>query len=291
MLSKIAVAGSIPPSIPVEASILNRVLEVLERVECLPADAVGALRFGSDGLVLVESRAVCWAAAPGMRPRLTQLLRHEHAPPLSKDQLREVYRQCKDDQIPLADALLAVGNLSPSALRTALFRHTAEAIAHLASNGTHFGGFVAQPSYRARFPFSTAEILAYLGARCDTVLAAAAAAELEVSLVPETSGWAFLRDAGMGAPVVVAARGGPPLPGAEMVEISLWVANLFDVTGVFDAGVHLASASFRGLRYVVAWRSAGTYFAAVCANRAGAARLVAGLEQKFRNAERVGVSV
>ncbi|HEY3494960.1 MAG TPA: hypothetical protein VGK73_09750 [Polyangiaceae bacterium] len=281
MLSKVAVRASIPPSIPVEAGILSRALEVLERVETLPADAVGALRFGPEGLLLVESRAVCWAAAPGMRHRLTQLLRYEHDPPLSKEHLREVYRQCKDGQLPLVDGLLSTGKLLPNALRSALFRHTTEAIAHLASSGVRYEGFVPQPRYRARFPFSTAEILAYLGARCDPQLATDAAAVLEANLVPETSGWAFLRDAGMGAPVVVAARGSPPLPGAEMLEISSWAASLFDVTGVFDDGVRIASAGFRDGLYVVAWRAGETYFAAVCTNRAGAARLVAGLDRKL----------
>ena len=282
MLSRVAAPpGSIPPSIPVEAGILSRALEVLERVEILPADAVGALRFGAHGLLLVESRAVCWAAAPGMRHRLTQLLRYEHDPPLSKESLREVYRQCKDGQLPLVDGLLATGKLSPNALRSALFRHTAEAIAHLAASGVRFEAFVQQPRYRARFPFSTAEILAYLGARCDPLLATEAASLLEQSLVPETSGWAFLRDAGMGAPVIVATRGSPPLPGAEMLDVSLWAASLFDVTGVFDEGVSIASASFRDGRYVVAWRNGEIYFAAVCANRAGSARLVAGLDKKL----------
>ncbi len=282
MLSRVTLRPiSVPPSIPVEAGVLSRALEVFERVDTLPADAIGALRFGSEGLVLVESRAVCWAAAPGMRPRLTQLLRHEHNPPLSREQLREVYRQCRDGQVPLADALLALPGLSPNALRSALFRHTAEAIAHLASSAARYEGFVPKPRYRARFAFSTAEILAYLGARCDPGLARQADAILEENLVPETSGWAFLRDVGMGAPVVVAARGTPPLPGAEMLELSLWATSLFDVTAVFDDDVRVASASFRGGRYVVAWRSEGTYFAVVCANRAGAARLVAGLEQRL----------
>jgi hypothetical protein len=271
----------IPPSIPVEPGLLARALELLARVEALPGSSVGALRFGGKGIVLVESGRVCWAAAAGMPQRFSQILRHQHEPPLPREYLQDLLRQAKDGQAPLVQALLATGEISPEGLRAAMFRHVAEAIAHLALFGARWEDFVPHAGYRARFSFSTAEILASIGGRTNPALAGAATTLLEGTLVPETTGWAFLRDAGMGGPVIIAARGEPPLRGEEMLDVSVWAASLFDVTGIFDGAVRIASASWPGDRYVVAWRTGGTYFAARCLNRAGAARLVAGLERQL----------
>jgi len=271
---------AIPPSIPVGPGVLGRALALLDRVETLPADAVGALRFGDRGSVLVESRLVCWAVASDMQHRLTELLRHQQDPPLDRAHFVELYRQCKDDNAPLVEALLSRGGVSASGLRAALFRHTAEAIAHLAMSDASYEGFVPHAPYRARFLFSTNEILACLGARGDPALALAAQRTLEDTLVPDTSGWAFVRDGSRGAPVVVAVKNAA-LRGEEMIEICAWVSSLFDVTQVFDDAVRIASASWPGGRYVVAWRERETYFAAASANRAGAARLVAAVDERL----------
>ena len=272
---------SIPPSIPVGAGLLNRTLDLLDRVETLPNDAVGALRFGAQGMLLVEQRGICWATAAGMQPRFTEILRHQHNPPLSREYLHELYRQCKDGQAPLVNALLATGNVSESGLRAALFRHISEAVAHLALSGARFEEFVPHVRYQARFAFSTAEVLACLGARCDPGLAVAAHSQLGETLVPDTSGWAFLRDAGKGSPVIIATRGAPAVRGAEMLDICGWASSVFDVTTVFDDDVRIASASWLDDRCVVAWRTPQTYFAALCANRAGAARLLTSLDRRL----------
>jgi hypothetical protein len=279
---------SSPPSIPVEPGVLNRTVELLDRVEALPPHAVGALRFGAQGIVLVESRAVCFAAAAGMQHRFTQLLRYQHNPPLERGYLIDLYRQCKDGQAPLVEALLATGTVSPAALRTTLYRHNAEAIARIALSGARCEAFVPRVRYQPRFTFSTVELLACLGARSDPALAVAAQRELDQLLVPETSGWAFLRDDGRGAPIVVAVRGSAPLRCAELLEVCTWAASLFDVTSVFDDEVAVASASFSGGRYVVAWRSRGTYYAATSANRAGSARLLAALDARMLSGSREG---
>lgn len=272
---------SIPPSIPVGSGLFVRALEIVGRLEALPAHAVGALRFGQHGVVLVESRAVSWAEAAGMQQRFAQIIRHQRSPPLERTYLQDLYRQCKDDQTPFVEALLASGAASPEGLRVALFRHVAEAIAHLALRGARCEGFTPNARFQARFSFSPSEILAGLGARNDPALAVVAEGHLAATLVPETSGWAFLRDAGQGGPVVIAVAGGPALRGAEMFELSVWAAGLFDVTTVFDDDVRVASASFEDGRNIVAWRRGDVYYAAACANRAGSARLVAALDAKL----------
>ena len=269
---------SIPPSIPVGSGLFVRALEIVGRLEALPADAVGALRFGDHGVVLVEARSVSWAEAAGMQQRFAQLIRHQRSPPLERAYLQDLYRQCKNDQTPFVEALLASEAVGPQGLRAALFRHVAEAIAHLAMRGARCDGFTPNARFQARFSFSPIEILAGLGARNDPALAVVAAGHLDSTLVPETSGWAFLRDAGQGGPVIIAVAGEPALRGAEMFELSVWAGGLFDVTSVFDDDVRVASASFEDGRNVVAWRRGEVYYAAACANRAGSARLVAALD-------------
>jgi hypothetical protein len=271
----------IPPSIPVGASLLNRTLDLLDRVETLPQDAAGALRFGAQGMLLVEARSLCWATAAGMQPRFTEILRYQHNPPLSREFLHELYRQCMDGQAPLVDALLSTGNVSEPGLRAALFRHICEAVAHISLSGARFEEFVPRAPYRARFSFSTAEILAGLGARCDPGLALVAQRELSEMLVPDTSGWAFVRDAGKGSPVIIAVDGSFAVRGAEMLDICGWASSVFDVTAVFDNDVRIASASWFDDRCVVAWRTKNTYFAASCAGRPGAARLLSALERRL----------
>jgi hypothetical protein len=271
----------IPPSIPAAPGVLARAIDMLVQVEALPAHAAGALRFETRGIVLVQSRCVCWAAAPGMQQRLTELLCLEANPPLERDFFVDLFRRCKDRGTSLADGLLATGRVSPGGLWAALFSHTAEAIAHLAQSGARPDDFVphARARYDARFMFSTGQILARLGARRAPELAASAQDVLDATLVPETSGWAFTRDGGTGVPVLVAVSGAPPLAVTEILEASLWASGVFDVTGVFESDVRIASAVWSDARCVIAWRSPDTYFAALCRSRAGAARLLVRLER------------
>jgi hypothetical protein len=249
------------------AEVLSRALSLFERVEALPARAAGALRFGAEGFLLVESRSVCFAAAAGMRQRFTTLLRDFHDPPLERAYLEEIYRRCKDHQSALVDALLSTGRVSKEGLRAALFQHTVEAIAHIALSGAGYEGFIPYARNEARFVFSTAELLERLGAQRDPAGAAAARTELEAVLVPDTTGWAFVREAGTGTPMIVALGGASPPPSSEIVDM-------------FDDDVRLAAASFHGA-HVVAWRTNVACFVARCENRAGMARLVAVLDRRI----------
>jgi hypothetical protein len=231
-------------------------------------------------MVLVHSRRVCWAAASGMQQRVTELLRFERDPPLERDFFLELYRRCRDRGAPLAEALLATGHVSPAGLRAALFSHTAEAIAQLADSGARPDDFVphARARYDARFVFSSGQILAGLGARRDRELAIAAQRTLETTLVPETAGWAFTRDGGVGLPVLVAVSGAPPVSVAEMLEACVWACGVFDVTGVVESDVRVASGVWSDARSIIAWRTPSAHFAALCRSRVGAARLLSRLE-------------
>jgi hypothetical protein len=267
-------ARRIPLSIPAGPDILASALTLLVRIDELP-DESGAIQCGQHGVVLVEARRVCWAAASGMLPRFAELVRHDGDPRLDRAHIELLYRQSREGGVRFTDALLATGRVSEDELRAALFSHTVEAIAHLARRGPDPLGFVphARGRYDAQFAFTTAEILACLGARTDRGLAARARAKLEETLVAETSGWAFVRSSGLSQPVVLAVAGDTPSPIGEMIEISTWATGLFDVAAVFDPEVRVASGWFDS-GAIVAWRGEGVHFAARSPTRAGAVRLL-----------------
>jgi hypothetical protein len=213
-----------------------------------------------------------------MRNRLTTLLGELHDPPLDRDYLDELYRSCRH-QAAFIDALLASGRVSANGLRAALMAHTLEAILHIASSDAPFQEFLPNKRYNARFSFSTAELLAAIGAQRDRTRAERAHAELDQVLVPESSGWGFLRDAGAGSPLVIASAGKPAPPTSEMIVLSNWAAGLFDVSLVFDDDVRVAAASFVGAE-IVAWRAEAALFVAKCENRAAVARLISLLDAR-----------
>lgn len=260
----------IPLSIFPGPDILSGALSLLSNVDTLP-NGSGALQC-RNGIVLVESRQICWAAAAGMLPRFGELVNHAH--------IEVLYRQNREGGIRFTDALLATGRVSESELRAALFSHTVEALAHLAGHPADGFEFVphARGRYDAQFAFSPLEILACIGARTDRELARIAQARLDETLVPDTAGWAFVRSSGMSLPVIVAVGGKGAFSIARAHEISRWATGLFDVTTVFDPDVRIATGSWPDSRAVVAWREARLHYAVLCSNRAGAARLVARLD-------------
>jgi hypothetical protein len=268
----------VPDALLAGPEVSGRALSVFERVETLPSGASGMLRYGPYAVVLVEARSVCFAAAPGMRNRLTTLLRELNDPPLDRDYLEDLYRTCRH-QAAFIDALLANARVSPAGLRAALMAHTLEAISHIATSDAPFEEFVPNRRYNARFSFSTAELLATIGARRDRQRAERAHAELAQVLVPQSAGWAFLRDSGAGTPLIIASGGKPPPATSEMLDLSSWAAGLFDVSLVFDDDVRVAAASFAGAE-VVAWRAEPALFVAKCENRAAVARLISVLDAR-----------
>ncbi|MCB9594777.1 MAG: hypothetical protein H6719_18800 [Sandaracinaceae bacterium] len=272
---------TIPPSIPADAALLHGAVELLGTIEELPSDATGVLGFGSYGKVLVESRSICWAVALGMEQRLTELLRHQRNPPLPREFVDDLFRECKRTGRHLGETLLASGEISEAGLRTALFRHTTEAIAHIARSGAKCEGFVphAQAGYDARFVFTPPEVLASIGGRCDRALAAAARVHLDVRLVPDSQGLAFIRDARMSTPVIVAVGAQTDLRVAHLLDLASWASSLFDVADLFDPGVRFVTGTWRSSNAVVAWRDGETYYAARCASRAAATILAARLDE------------
>lgn len=144
----------------------DNVLRVLSEIEALPADATGALAFGPEtsmsGVVLLERGRVCWAAAQGLRRRLTDLLRERCQPQLTNDEVEAVVQRCKQTGTPVGESLVADGRLTADALRATLLRHTVESLAA----GVSWRAAPRWLPHRARgyqsaFTFQPAELLAF----------------------------------------------------------------------------------------------------------------------------------
>jgi hypothetical protein len=147
----------------------DNVLRVLSELETLPAEANGALAFGDgtcvSGVVLLEQGRVCWAAAHGLRRRLTDHLRDACDPPLDTEEVEQLVHACRSGGKPVGEALVAMGRLTPEGLRAALLHHTAECLAA----GEHWTAPARWVPHRARgyqsaYTFRPLELLTYASA-------------------------------------------------------------------------------------------------------------------------------
>lgn len=277
----------IPPSIAPDPTLLRGAIHVLARIEGLPLDASGVLRYGTSGAILVEQRAVCWATAAGMENRFAELLRHQRNPPLERGFLESVIEQCKASGTPIGEGLLSSGQITEPGLRSAIFRQSVESIAHIAREHAGPPDFVprAASSYAARFKFSTVEILAALGARRDHVQATVARQHLESIVTKGTAAAAFLESEESAAPEVVAVVNGDDASVETLFESSLWARNLFAIVSASDPTAFLAMGTWRGREHAaaaVAWRVGPLHFVALCPHRVAAAVLVGRLAEHKR---------
>jgi hypothetical protein len=275
------------PSIPASPAHISGVLRLLSFIDELPAGATGALRFGEHGVILLESRKICWAVARATKLRLTDILRNQSTRPLSREAIEEIYRKCKDDGKPIGEALVAGGLVSEAGLRAALSKHNGEAIAQLARVSATPDGFTShtRTGYDSRFSFSPCEVLAMLGALDDPARATVAQHELANALVQDSSGAAFARSSAVSGALVIAVDRGCDVPVQDLVEVCNWATGLFDVVRTFDPDASAARATWGGHAALVTWRVKEVSYVGLCSSRAAAARMVSQLSLR---ASRVG---
>jgi hypothetical protein len=267
---------------PTERDLIVAYADVLKSVDGLPAGATGALAFGSEGVILVERKRVCWALASEM-PRLTDILCAQETPPLPRRKMEDVFRRCQREHTPFGEALLASGMITENGLRTALSLHSGEAIARLAQGGaepTQFSNHLRR-GYDPRFAFTTAELLASFGARQSGARALVAEAQLGELRVPDTLSFAFLRGSEDALPVVIAVGRGCELRVAELLDVAVWASELFELSSMVDPATELAAASWCTRTGIVSWRVREVGYAAVCTTRAASSLLVNHLRDKF----------
>lgn len=163
-------------------------LRVLANVERLPERATGALMFGrpnrASGALFIENGRVCWAAASGLRQRLSDLLRVSSHQPISEQEVTQLFLSCKAERKPLGEAFLQRGWLSPESLRSALLRHTAESLSVVPSWSSAPRWVPHRASgYASAFTFLPGELLCFTSAavRSDAAVRSATAALREVA--------------------------------------------------------------------------------------------------------------
>ncbi len=273
--------SSVPYSLPfhqVAAAVPPAALAVvLEEVDELPATSTGALRFGERGCIFLESGRICWAAAGGMKNRLTDILRHHSDPPVARDAMERVVEQCASTTTPIGEALVAARVVTVPQLRAAIRQHTVEAISLLATAGPSTG-FTPHITgrYDARFTFSSAEVLASVGALRAPATARRARRELDDILVERVGAVSFLRDPGTAGAVPVTTHDGQQFRIRELVALCDWAMSVLDVSSTLTNGLRLATASWSSGAALVAWRREEIGFIAVC-ERPALVRLLARL--------------
>jgi hypothetical protein len=268
-------------SIPANPSLIAAVSRLLAYIDELPPGATGALHFGGQGVILLEARKICWAVARSMRLRLTDILRNQSTPPVSREAVEEVYRRCRETSTPIGEALVKSGLASEVGLKAALFKHNSEAIAALARAGVGPDQFVkhTKTGYDPKFSSTPCEMLAMLGAIDDPARAAAAQHELGSVLVQESVGAAFVRSDAASGSLIIAVDRGCDIAVADLVEVCNWVSGLFDVARTCDPDVFAARASFGANAGLVTWRVKDVGYVGLCSSRAAAARLVSRLSE------------
>jgi hypothetical protein len=277
-----AMSSRMLSSIPASPGLVAAVQRLLGYIDDLPAGATGALHFGDQGVILLESRKICWAVARSMRIRLTDILRNQSTPPVSREQVELIYRSCKESGMPIGEALVASGLASEAGLRAALFKHNGEAIVALARSGMLPDDFVqhTKTGYDPKFSFSPCEILAMLGSFDDMARAAVAQLELNGMLVQDSVGAAFARSSAASGALLIAVSGGCDFAVADLLGVCNWVSSLFDVARTFDSDVFAARANWAGSAGLVTWRIKEVGYLGLCSSRAAAARLVSRLSER-----------
>lgn len=202
-----------------------------ERLAALPVSATGMLVFGTSeqpvGRILFEQGRICWASANSMRRRLTDLLCHQHEPPLDPERVEQAYVECVKNRKIFGEHLLQVGIVTEHGLRRVLRQHIAESVA-LLSDPALTSHWIAreQRAYDARLTFATGELLTNLGAVWDFEAAHEASARLRRVVEPAACvGLGFVRTPS-GDLLPVAQCNAQNTSALELLDLGGWVGGL-----------------------------------------------------------------
>jgi len=252
----------------------DALVEVLRQVENVSSDA-GTMFIGEqaapNGVILVERNRVCWAAASGLSKRLTDILRGWADGSVDTDALEEVYRRCRIDNVPLGEALVHRGLLSAERMRAAMRQHTAESLIAM-DRGYADAGVREWPvtwvkrsrvGYSPRFTFTTAEVLACVGALLSAARSVASLTGHLMDLRGTGSSAIAFRVVGPDRPVIVANSTTISLTIGEVFELAGWAAAALGASSGFHPDL-LRSTVGSAAGGAVAWRGVGMD---VCAPR------------------------
>ena len=208
------------------------------------------------GSVFVEQGRVCWAAARGLARRLTELLGERAS--LPSRQMESFFVSCRAQNVPLGEHLVGRGVLAAKDLREALLQHTAESMTSLCEG--HARAVWSPRSgkgYSPSFTFTTAELVARVGATAHAREAVVLAPVLADAFGDDDWGAAFLRAPACASPEVVAVQGAIPHASTTLVRLGRWATSSLDVAATFSDRYALLSttrSSSPAARSIVAFR-------------------------------------
>ncbi|MFZ5895099.1 MAG: hypothetical protein ACOY0T_28825 [Myxococcota bacterium] len=270
------------PTDPAEPWLVPSLIRLLAFVDALPSGATGSLSFGEQGAILVDQRRICWAVSNRVRESFTDILCAGGRP--SREQVRGVYRACRERGQTLTEGLMADGLVSQAGLRQALAEHHAEALRELAQALATPRSFAdARTGYDPRFAFSTTEMLVLWGSASAPELAMRASTTLAELRLPEVWSVAFVRTDAAASALPVAVDPSCNMPLTELIDVVARVISLFDVVDTFDPHVRVVRATCCSQTALVAFRDEGVHYLLFCASRAAAARVLSALTQRERS--------
>lgn len=267
-------------------------MDVCHVVDGFPVDVTGELVVtqGEDrvrGAIFIERGRVCWAAAHGLAPRLTELLIAQSG--VDTTTMQRLYRECRKDGLPLGEQLVARGIVSAEQLRSALAQHTIESIDALCVDEATARFRPRAGGYNPHFTLNTSEILTQLCARKRVDASKESDARLRFfsSSAAEEWGALFLRDRSAAFPVPVATRGNPPARAVTLLRYGQWAASSLDVAAaVNDSEVFVSTKQANG-SFLVAWHVDGG-FVAGCMHAQGPARVLHHRAERLRSCPALG---
>lgn len=200
------------------------------------------------GIVFVESGRVCWAAARGLAPRLTELLMARSTSADARA-MEKLFRQCRDEQVPLGEFLVARGVVAPHDFRAALFDHTVESLEQMCSPSA-LADWRARPGlgYSPRFTFSTAEVFVRASSRALPPKDRKLVAEVEAFLPTAFSGldWgAAFTCVSDGLPLPIVGHGALPETTSDLLRVGRWAFSRLDAAASIGASGALVTATAR----------------------------------------------
>jgi hypothetical protein len=258
----------------------ERLCALLEMVDDAHAGESGSIVFagGSQGIILVQSGRICWAASPAIAARLSHRLRRNT--PVDESQLAAAFRECRESGQPFGQTLVARGIVTFDALRTALLQHIAETLIHFADQPSPrwMPGHVDH--YDSDLTFRSIELLTHAADIRWGPLAAEARSELAAALGNRGAiGLAFLRDAA--APdvlVPVGVVGAGELSAREVLAAGRAAAARIRYGD--PLGAHLITGTSPDGRTSVVWLDRGACYVAISAERSEIAFIVAHLSRR-----------
>ncbi|MBV8517119.1 MAG: hypothetical protein JO197_06900 [Acidobacteria bacterium] len=263
-----------------ETNRFDRLCVLLETIDELHAGQSGSLSFGSasQGIVLVQSGRVCWAASSMMPTRLTDRLRH--ACTLSEHSLQLIFRDCRASGTPFGETLVERGIVSFDVLRTALLQHNAETLLQLAGQPAPQWRPAKIEQYDPSLTFTSAELLAHSADGWWGPLAAAARDELRAALRDRHAvGLSFLRAPETADSIVpVGFVGTDDLSAREMLAIGRAAERAMQSCSA--AGGRLVASTRADGRTTVIWIDDGAYYVAFGDDRSEMAFIVAHLSRR-----------